>query len=206
MEITQIGKSLFKEIGMLMKKHTECIFLLTSDSNHHSEMNCPTKKDGKILLHININFDDVNYEKFIYICQKETDFLLILTNHPALVILGHELGHLIRTLLKIDQAILNSTEDQWSDIWNKLYFNEYCEKLQNVSLKVLSKICAKFADFKYKPISEFIIPSVLSQTISNYIDKIIPTLSNKLPYNFEDFLRYLHQTLDFDVNIIRNGL
>ena len=50
LEKTQIGKCLFIEISKLMKIYENCLFLLTTDSKYNSEMYCPTKENGTIIL------------------------------------------------------------------------------------------------------------------------------------------------------------
>lgn len=130
LEKTNIGQNLFKQIGDLLKMHPECILKLTSQISLGSGIIPPIKENERIILTINIDYNSIDTDQYIYLCKTESDeFFFVMTHHPSAVVLGHEFGHLLQALLKFNDIFDGSNEKDWDNKWSKMSHEEYQKNL-----------------------------------------------------------------------------
>lgn len=176
LERTEVGQALFKQISDLMKLHPKCVLELTSEFAPESGILNPKKKKEQIIIKININYSVVDTYQVIYLCKTESDdFFFVMTHHPSAVVLGHELGHLLQTLVKFDDIFIGTDENEWESNWLKMSQEEYQNKFININTQITDEIKKKFPEFK--PVAS----SNLKCVIQNYLDYLIVSISNRFP-------------------------
>ncbi|KAK8854007.1 hypothetical protein M9Y10_016556 [Tritrichomonas musculus] len=96
-----------------------------------------------------------------------------MTHHPSVVVLGHELGHLLQTLVKFDDIFIGTDENEWESNWFEMSQEEYQNKFININTQITDEIKKMFPEFKPVASSNF------KCVIQNYLDNLIVSISNR---------------------------